>query len=317
VVELAKLVCCGAINWDISLFVNRLPRLGEEVQVNRIERFSGGTAANVAVAAARILGPRKVAFIGALGDDEIGARQLETLKGEGVDTRGILVLPGEESGQAYITISEDGENEIHTYFGANLKLSSHHLAENCGEILDNADGCVIMDPPLGAAKTLAEICKEKGVRVIWDPGVYASQGLEPLKPTLKHTDILILNRLEYETLVGTSNPQRIYGKLKEHNPGLTIVVKQGEEGSSAYNQEGFIYAPPLPLEELGLQIMNTVGCGDAFIGGLAAGLVQGKSLRDAMIQGNVAGGLKATRYETRGSPHREELEKYLGAIKQP
>ena len=49
------LLTCGAINWDINLFMVRLPRPGEEVPVKEIQRVSGGTAANVAVASARIL----------------------------------------------------------------------------------------------------------------------------------------------------------------------------------------------------------------------------------------------------------------------
>ncbi len=50
---MVDLVCCGAINWDINLFMERLPRTGEEVAVGELQRVSGGTAANVSVAATR------------------------------------------------------------------------------------------------------------------------------------------------------------------------------------------------------------------------------------------------------------------------
>jgi sugar/nucleoside kinase (ribokinase family) len=66
---MANLVICGAINWDISCFVEWLPVPGEEVTIRYITRVSGGTAGNVAVAAARILGAKKVALIGALGKE--------------------------------------------------------------------------------------------------------------------------------------------------------------------------------------------------------------------------------------------------------
>ncbi len=65
---MADLICCGAINWDINFFMDRLPRTGEEVPVNEIQRVSGGTAANVSVAAARIMGRGSGAFLGALGN---------------------------------------------------------------------------------------------------------------------------------------------------------------------------------------------------------------------------------------------------------
>jgi len=127
---MVDLVCCGAINWDINLFMGRLPRTGEEVPVHEIQRVSGGTAANVAVAAARILGPGRVAFLGALGGDDIAERQLAILDEEKVDASAVLRVLDEESGQAYITIGADGENEIHTYFGANLRLTCDYLSES-------------------------------------------------------------------------------------------------------------------------------------------------------------------------------------------
>jgi sugar/nucleoside kinase (ribokinase family) len=72
----ASLVVCGAINWDIGCFVERLPVPGEEVTVKHITHVSGGTGGNVAVAAARIMGAREVALIGALGGDEIARKQI-------------------------------------------------------------------------------------------------------------------------------------------------------------------------------------------------------------------------------------------------
>ncbi len=53
---MVSLVVCGAINWDVSCFVDRLPVPGEEVVAEYITRVSGGTGGNVAVAAARISG---------------------------------------------------------------------------------------------------------------------------------------------------------------------------------------------------------------------------------------------------------------------
>ena len=86
---MVSLVVCGAINWDISCFVERLPVPGEEVTVEHITRVSGGTGGNVAVAAARILGAKEVALIGALGKDDIARQQIAVFEAEGVITAGI------------------------------------------------------------------------------------------------------------------------------------------------------------------------------------------------------------------------------------
>ena len=70
-------VAVGAINWDVTLFVESLPTPGQEVTVSEVARVPGGTAANVAVAAVRLLPADAVAFVGALGDDAIAGEQRE------------------------------------------------------------------------------------------------------------------------------------------------------------------------------------------------------------------------------------------------
>ncbi len=312
------LICCGAINWDINLFMDRLPRKGEEVPVNEIQRVSGGTAANVAVAAARLLGPGRVAFIGALGEDPIAEQQIGILGEEGVDFSGVLIVPREESGQAYISIDVDGANEIHTYFGANLRIAAEHFRDRERlDLIKDAHVCVIMDPPLEAAVALAATCREHGVTVMWDPGVYAEHGLETLLPVLKNTDYFILNHLEYENLLGTSEPRQVMIRLDEHVRGVKAIIKHGAEGSTiCLDSTGATFSmEAVPLEKLGLRVVNTVGCGDAFIGGFASAKVEGLDDIEALRQASAAGSYKATRKETRGGPTAEELKELMARWK--
>jgi ribokinase len=307
------LICCGAINWDINLFVERLPRTGEEVPVNKIERVSGGTAANVSVSAARILGPGRVAFIGALGEDPVAEVQINILRDEGVDFSGVLIVPEEESGQAYISINSKGENEIHTYFGANLKITSRHMRDRERlELIKQSKYCVIMDPPLKAAESLASLCRDNNVKVIWDPGVYAEEGLDELLPVLVNTDYFILNHLEYENLLGTSEPKRVIELLQKEVKEICAIIKQGSDGSTLIDGLGTtVSIEALPLDKMGMQIVNTVGCGDAFIGGFSAAKVEGMDDIEALRYANAAGGFKATRRETRGGPKHKKLLEIL------
>jgi len=311
-------ICCGAINWDINLFMERLPRTGEEVPVREIQRVSGGTAANVAVAAARLLGPGRVAFIGALGEDPIAEQQIRILGEEGVDFSGILIVPGEESGQAYISISADGANEIHTYFGANLRITAKHFRDRERlDLIRQASVCVIMDPPMEAAEALAAACREHGVAVMWDPGVYAEHELETLLPTLRNTDYFILNHLEYENLLGTSDPKQVMERLDEHVRGVKAIIKHGAKGSTICldSTGATVSMDAVPLEELGLRVVNTVGCGDAFIGGFASAKIEGLDDIEALRQASAAGSFKATQKETRGGPTAEELRELIARWK--
>ena len=311
---MADLICCGAINWDINLFMERLPRTGEEVPVHEIQRVSGGTAANVSVAAARILGRNRVAFIGALGEDAIAEAQIKILEDEGVDPSGILLIPEEESGQAYISISADGANEIHTYFGANLRITGADMLDKERlELIKQAKVCVIMDPPIETAEKLAELCKKHDVKVIWDPGVYAEEGIDALLPTLKNVDYFILNHIEYENLLDTSDPKEVAEALTDRVPDIKAIIKHGAEGCILCEDEGgtIIQMEAVPLPELGLKVINTVGCGDAFIGGFASALVEDKTHIEALRQASAAGSFKATRIETRGGPTKAELLKLI------
>ena len=311
---MADVVCCGAINWDINLFSERLPRTGEEVPVQEIQRVSGGTAANVSVAAARILGPGRVAFIGALGDDDVADKQIEILVEEGVDHSGVLRVRGEESGQAYITIGAGGENEIHTYFGANLCLTRQCLNEpERMRLIEGAKVVVVMDPPLETAEGLAEISSKRGATVIWDPGVYAELGVEALSPILQYVDYFILNHLEFESFLGTSDPKDVEALLDEEKRGIKAIIKRGSEGCilCGGRPEAIIQVGAAPMDELGLQVVNTVGCGDAFIGAFASAKVEGLDDMAALRRGCAAGSFKATRKETRGGPTARELDELM------
>jgi ribokinase len=311
---MVNLVCCGAINWDINLFMERLPRIGEEVSVEEIQRVSGGTAANVSVAAARLLEPGSVAFIGALGSDRIGEAQLKLLSEEGVDSSGVLSVLKEESGQAYITISTDGQNEIHTYFGANLWLTRQSLSDPVRlRLIEKASVVVIMDPPLETAEGLAEMSSARGGIVIWDPGVYTELGFEALSPILRHVDYFILNHLEFENFMGTNIPEDVSEILTEENPRLRGIIKRGSKGCvlCGCDIDKPIKIPAVPLEKIGRQVVNTVGCGDAFIGAFAASKVLGYDDVEALRRGCAAGSFKATKKETRGSPTQYELDLIL------
>jgi ribokinase len=311
---MVELICCGAINWDINLFMDRLPRTGEEVPVDMIQRVSGGTAANVSVAAVRILGEGRVAFIGALGEDAIAEQQIKILEKEGVDPSGILLIPDEESGQAYISISSDGSNKIHTYFGANLRITGEHMLDpERLSLIQQAKVCVIMDPPIETAQKLAELCRDHGVKVIWDPGVYAEDGLESLLPTLVNVDYFILNHIEYENLLGTSEPKKVIDALTHHVKEIKAIIKHGADGCILCEDDGgtIIQMEAVPLAELGLKVVNTVGCGDAFIGGFASALVEGKDHIEALRQASAAGSYKATKIETRGGPTWEQLHRLI------
>jgi ribokinase len=314
---MGNVLVTGAINWDINLFIQRFPSVGEEISIQRIMRVPGGTGANVSVAAARLLKRGNVVFIGGLGTDSMGETQITILQDEGVNASAIKSIEREESGQAYITIDENGYNCIYTYFGANLQLLPEDLTEPQRlDFIQKAKIIVIMDPPLATAEKLAELGRASNATIIWDPGVYWALGLKALTRTLAKTDYFILNHIEFKNLLGTNEPKAIGEKLGEIRSDLTVVMKQGAKGSTLIKERGSYVTmfPSIQLEKMGLKVMNTVGCGDAFIGSFAASMVHGLSDDVTVKRANYAGAFKATRSETRGSPTKTELDAFIKKV---
>jgi len=308
---MASLVVCGAINWDISCFVEQLPVPGEEVTIRYITRVSGGTGGNIAVAAARILGAKGVALIGALGRDDIARQQIAALEDEGVITEGIQHIKREESGQAYILVDQTGQNVIASHLGANARLGLEHLNKvQVKRQLQECRGIVLTDPPLEVAVELIHLAKRRAVPVLWDPGILISPNQEALHSLAKQAEVLFLNETEASALLGTEELDMSLQKLKELGFGNHTVLKLGAQGAAMLEPASglVVEVPALPLKELGLNVISTVGCGDVFAGVFAAYHVMGSSLAQSLIMASAAAGLNATHSETRGSPERAILE---------
>jgi ribokinase len=308
---MVSLVVCGAINWDVSCFVDRLPMPGEEVVAEHITRVSGGTGGNAAVAAARILGTKEVALIGALGRDDIARQQIGILEDDGIVATGIHQIAGEESGQAYILIDQAGENVIASHLGANARLGLKHLKKvEVKQQLRECQGIVLTDPPLEVAEGLMNQAKRYDIPVLWDPGILITPNREALLSLAKEAEVIFLNETEASALLGTSESRTNFHELKKLGFSNHIVLKLGAQGAVMLEPSSgtLIEVPALPLKELGLNVINTVGCGDVFAGVFAAYYVTGSDLEQSLVMASAAAGLNATRPETRGSPDQASLE---------
>jgi ribokinase len=299
----------GALNWDINLFVKHIPKPGEEVVVTRIDRVPGGKGGNVAVAAARILGPLRTALISCLGSDETGKKQIAILTEEGIESSGVRVIPRVESGQAYITVDENGDDTIMTHFGANALLKEEQIMEpEIQSMLGKSKLILAIDPPKEVAKKILSEGKRLRKILVWHPGVLARFGIKEWSEEMKGLQYLILNQHEATSFTGTKTLENAMSKLNEEAPGTRIVVTLGENGAAYYSARKVFAVQKIDVEKLGGKVVNTAGCGDAFVGAFGAYKTLGKSDEESLQYANMAGALKATHHETRGSPTRHELE---------
>jgi len=204
----------GALNWDINLFVKRIPKPGEEVVVTKIDRVAGGKGGNVAVAAARILGPSRTSLISCLGDDDTGKKQIAILAEEGVETSGIRRIANTESGQAYITVDENGNDTIMTHFGAKALLKEEQIMEpEIQSTLGKSKLILAIDPPKQVAKKILSEGKRLRKILVWHPGVLARFGIKEWSEEMKGLQYLILNHHEATLFTGTQTLESAMLKL--------------------------------------------------------------------------------------------------------
>ena len=267
------------------------------------------------MAAAKLLGRDRVAIFGCLGNDLVAKDHVKIFENEGVLISGLKFSSEHGSGQAYLAVDESGENVIYTYAGANSVFAPNDLDDPKRQaLMSHASVVAIMNPPFETAVKLALESKRLGKRVVYDPGVWSEKGLDGLRQILSRADYLISNESEIRNLTGLSNPEDATKKLKEKYSSLKLIQKLGGRGAIMFDGCS-VFVDALNLEKLDMKVINTVGCGDSFLGAFVAALVEGLPDLDALRWATCAAGLKATRLETRGSPDRETMLRFLEHVK--
>jgi ribokinase len=259
----------GSLNMDLVIRVPELPGPGETVSGGDLFRNPGGKGANQAVAAARL--GRRVAMVGCVGDDDAGRALLASLEADGVDRSRVRVVDGVPSGTAFITVSEDGENQIVVSPGANARLTEGDVAAAEAALRAARVTLLQLEVPLEA---VAAAARTAGGRVVLNPAPVRDLPDE----LLRLLDVLVPNRVELAQLAGGPVPQtvdeavRLAGRL----PARAVVVTLGADGALVVEDGQAGHVPAVPVRPV-----DTTAAGDAFCAGLADALAGGAGLRDA------------------------------------
>ncbi|MCA9955579.1 MAG: ribokinase [Anaerolineales bacterium] len=298
-------VVLGSINMDLTTYVPRLPAPGETLFGSAFITVPGGKGFNQAVAAGRLGAPTQ--FIGRVGDDAFGKGVLELVAHEPVDTSGILVDPDSGTGLAVISVDDAAENSIIVVSGANMAHDGLEVART-RQALATANVLLLqLETPLETTLAAAEVARELGKIVILDPA--PAKPLPPEAYQLAH--FMTPNELETEMLIGfrpTNQDEATQAANILRERGVeTAVIKLGAQGVyyQSTSESGFI-------EPFRVNAIDTVAAGDAFNGGLAVALSEGKPLAEAIRWGAAAGALATTKPGASSAmPTRAELEQLL------
>jgi ribokinase len=299
------IIVFGSINLDLTAYVSRLPQAGETISGKSFLTAPGGKGANQAVCAARLGTP--TVFIGRTGRDAFGSQVLDAVGGEGVDISRVWIDPDAGTGLAVISVDEHAENTIIIIPGANGRLDDTDVARATNLLDGNSIVMLQLETPMEPSLKLAILARERGAKVILDPAPAV-----PLPEELyRAVDLITPNEVETGILTGIQ-PQSVEDCTKAAQLLLargvqTAVIKMGAQGVYFQSQQASGYTPPFPI-----QAVDSVAAGDAFNGGLAVALFEGKPLEEAVRWGAAAGAIACTRKGAIPSmPHWEELESML------
>jgi sugar/nucleoside kinase (ribokinase family) len=282
----ADLVIVGDCNPDVLVLgPDVIPEFGQrEKLVDRISLVVGGSAAIMAVAAAR-LGVR-VALVAAVGDDPAGRFMLGQLAAEGVDVTAVAMRSDVPTGMT-VALSHGDDRAILTATGAVTSLAAGDVPQALvrGARHLHVSSYFLIEPSLGdrlaaifAAARAAGVTTS--VDTNWDPA--GAWGGDRLRSVLAQTGLLIPNEAEALRIAGRDTLPEAIGVLAAAGPRL--VVKRGARGALCV-EDGRRHSVALPP----VHPVDATGAGDCFNAGLIAGLLRGLALPSATALGCAVG----------------------------
>jgi ribokinase len=290
-------IVVGAINADLVVAADRLPRPGETVVGPRLQRYGGGKGANAAVAAARA--GAAVRLVGAVGADDTGSSAVEELRAHGINVSGIAVLPGEATGVALIVVDPWGQNQIAVGAGANAAVTAQQVSMALSEGLERT-GCVLVSTEIPQESVVAavEAATSSGVLCILNPAPVVPAVLRLLRKrpllTPNATELIALVAALDQTLpeahtIRNDLPDDLQAVTERARrlarvSGAPVVVTMGGQGALIMDPDG--HADHLPAPPAAVR--DTTGAGDTFNGVLAARLAAGDYLAVAVRTAIVA-----------------------------
>lgn len=269
-------------------------------EVETFGKFLGGSAANVAVAAAR-LGSRS-ALISGVGDDPFGRYVRAELARLGVDNRYVATHGEFPTPVTFCEIFPPDDFPLYFY----RKPSAPDLQIHPDEIDADAVRSARLhwstvtglseEPSRSAHFAAWELRERKPLTVLdldYRPMFWATPGAatEQVQRALAHVTVAVGNREECEIAVGESNPHKAADALLDLGIELAIV-KQGPRGVLGKTRHSSVTVPPNEVD-----VVNGLGAGDAFGGSLCHGLLNGWSLEKTLRYANAAGAIVAGRLE--------------------
>lgn len=242
----------------------------------------------------------RTAMIGGVGKDDFGKCLLDRLKKHGVDVS--LVIESEEcaTGCAFVTYFEDGSRKFIFHMGNTPAVEAK--APGIGRLGDvkymHIMGCSLMSNKKFAGEILKtmRMMMDTGTKISFDPNIrrelFTDESIyEVIEEVMEHTSIFLPGVEELLMVTGKNTIEKAVKSAFNRAKLEILVLKNGAKGSVIYTRDDVIHMGVYPVKQV-----DATGAGDCFDGAFLAGLVQGKSIREAAQMGAAAGALNAAAF---------------------
>jgi ribokinase len=292
---------------DLIASVPEHPRFGGDSQITVLERHAGGSAANFAVAMARL--GISSGLISKVGSDEAGRFLRGGLKREGVDVTHLKREDG-ATGTIFVIVDRSGQRTMLSFRGVNVRLLPEEIPREyiAGSRLLHVSGySLVRAPQCDAALTAMKYAKEANVRISFDPSpLVRLAGRKMLTETLGLVDLLLPNEAEAKYLSRKKNIRNAGRTILEKGASI-VAMKLGQKGCLVMDKNDEFHVPAFNVETI-----DTTGAGDAYNAGFLAGHLKGWDLKRSAEFANAAAALKTMKGGARnGLPRIGELEAFM------
>ena len=290
---------------DLVGVSNQLPKAGETLSGTSFTMTPGGKGANQAVGLSRL--GANVQMIGKIGNDIFGKELIMNLTRNRINVKNIQTSSDVESGVALILLDSNKENYILVIPGANATCGKEQIEAVSKTLINSKCLLIQFEIPPSISFTAAKFARNLGVTTILDPS--PTINFDPYN--FQHIDIITPNQSEAEYYTGIrvidkESASKAAELLRRKNIP-TVIITLGSRGAyySSANASGLINGKKM-------NVVDTVGAGDAFNAGLAVAISNGGTLVDCIKFAIACGNLAVTKSGAQNAmPYKDAVSSFI------
>lgn len=295
---MAGVLSCGVAVIDFVFSMDTLPTEAKKYRAQNAAIVGGGCAASAAIAVARLGG--QSSLISRLGKDPIGEMILKGLESEQVDCSAVRTFSENRSSFSSIYIDARGERQIVNYRDPTLPDGSDWLPAP----IPSGIGAVLADNRWASgAVGLLTTAKKQGIPGVLDAERPMEKGSSEAIAAASHVAFSAEGLRDY---AGDGDMREQIQEIAEKT-GNWVCFTDGAHGVYWTGETGIEHLPAYSVE-----VVDTLGAGDAWHGAFALALAENQSISNAVRFASATAAIKCSRFGGRdGIPTRPEVEAFI------